>query len=539
MRIINSDVVSQSVQQQTTERLQQRREQVSTLDQDILQQRFNRGSDIMDVGQGHLIFERKRQADREASVTLELTTTHSERLALQAASVVTGPGDTVSSHLSQSILEAVTASSQRAEFTITRSLPTGSNGSLTDATFIEISTVESVETHNSVQMNTLGTVTTADGREISFLMQLDVERLTQREQVNTFVGNVDLIDPLAINLNGESVQLSDEVFDFDLNADGELDSVSRTASGSGYLVFDRNGNGKIDDGSELFGPSTGYGYQELAELDDDGNGWIDEGDTAFQQLGFMQFDDQGQSVIQSLSTVGLGAISLTSAETQYDLLDREGELQAQVKRSGAALMENGAVAVVQELNLRNFVSESSLGYIDDDGQEDTRLNPLAFFQESTDVRIQERNEETQVRIQGNNLLAQASIEPVLQRPTNEEAPAVTIAFQGEITQRAEASVSRQDQTYDSETRRLAVERMQANLDFSTTMNVRQTYVYTPEAAEHRFLNNLPTGWQFDQTPQDGALERLKNLVESLKEMQQHQKESLEKLGLYERIGRLN
>lgn len=539
MRIISSEVASHSVQQHTTERQLQRREQVNTLDRDTLQQRFNRGSDILDVGQGQLLFERKRSADLEASVTLELTTTHADRLALQAASVVTEPDDTSSTHLSQSILEAVTASSHRAEFTITRAMPTGTNGGSTDATFIEISTIESVETHNSVQMNTLGSVTTADGREISFLMQLDFERLTQREQVNTFIGNVDLIDPLAINLNGESVQLSDEVFDFDLNADGILDSVSRTASGSGYLVFDRNGNGVIDDGSELFGPSTGYGYQELAELDDDGNGWIDEGDAAFQQLGFMQFDDQGQPLIQSLATVGLGAISLTSAATGYNLLNSQGELQAQVKRSGAALMENGAVAVVQELNLRNFVAESSLGYIDDDGQEATRLNPLGFFQASTDVRIQDRNEDTRVRIQGTNLLAQAPTEPVLQRPTSEEAPVVTIAFQGEITQRAEASVSRQEQTFDSETRRLAVERMQANLDFSTTMNVRETYVSTPEAAEHRFLDNLPTVWQFDQTPEDGALERLKNLVESLKEMQQHQKESLEKLGLYERIGRLN
>ncbi len=539
MRIINSEVASHSVQQQTTERQQQRREQVTTLDQDTLQQRFDRGSDIMAVDKELRLFERKRSADSEASVTLELTTTHEDRLALQAASVVTGPDDTVSSHLSQSIIEAVTASSQRDEFTITRSMPTGSNGSPTDATFIEISTVERVETQTSIQMNTLGTVTTADGREISFLMQLDFERLTQREQVNTFVGDVDLIDPLAINLNGESLQLSDEVFDFDLNADGILDSVSRTASGSGYLVFDRNGNGKIDDGSELFGPSTGYGHQELAELDDDGNGWIDEGDAAYHQLGFVQFDDQGQPVIQSLSSVGLGAISLTSAATQYDLLDSQGELQAQVKRSGAALMENGAVAVVQELNLRNFVSETSLGFIDDDGQEETRMNPLAFFQESTDVRVQERNEETRVKIQGNNLLAQAPTEPVLQRPTGEEAPVVTIAFQGEITQRAGASVSRQEQTFDSETRRLAVERMQANLDFSTTTSVSQTYVFTPEAAEHRFLDNLPTLGQFDQTPEDGALERLKNLVESLKEMQQHQKESLEKLGLYQTIGRLN
>ena len=47
-------------------------------------------------------------------------------------------------------------------------------------------------------------------------------------------------------------------------------------SGSGFLALDKNGNGKIDDGSELFGTKSGDGFADLAEYDSDGNGWIDE-----------------------------------------------------------------------------------------------------------------------------------------------------------------------------------------------------------------------------------------------------------------------
>ncbi|MEX1056578.1 MAG: hypothetical protein WED11_02505 [Natronospirillum sp.] len=539
MRIVNSQVTSQSVQQQSTERLQLQREQIRALSREDTQQRLGNGSDSTAADQGSQLLGGQGSADREASVTLELTITHADRLALQAASVVTGPEGDISTHLSQSIIEAMTSTSRQAEFTISRSMTAGDSEPPVDATFIEINNVESVETQTSVQMNTQGSVTTADGRTISFLMQLDFDRLTTREQVNTFVGDVDLIDPLAINLNGESVQLRDEVFEFDLNADGELNILSKTASGSGYLVYDRNGNGKIDDGSELFGPSTGYGYQELAELDDDGNGWIDEGDAAFEKLGFWEFDDQGDSVFQSLSSVGLGAISLTSAATEYDLLNSQGELLAQVKNSGAALMEDGAVAVVQELNLRNFVTQTNPEFIDDDGQEDTRFNPLAFFQDSADERIQNRNEDTPVIIQGNDFLSHTPRAPLLQRGSVAETALTTVEFTAASIEHAEVTLDRQTQTFDAETQRQVVERMQAKLDFRTSVTASESYVWTPEAAENRSLNNLPTPWQFDQTPEDGVLERLKSLVDALKETQQHHKDSMEKLGMYHSIGRFN
>lgn len=539
MRIVNSQVTSQSVQQQSTERLQLQREQIRALSREDTQRRLDNDSDSKATDQRSQLSGGQGSADREASVTMELTVTHADRLALQAASVVTGPDGGISTHLSQSIIEAMTSSSHKAEFTISRSMAAGDSEPPVDATFIEISNVESVETQTSIQMNTQGSVTTADGRTISFLMQLDFDRLTTREQVNRFVGDVDLIDPLAINLNGESVQLSDEVFEFDLNADGELNKISKTARGSGYLVYDRNGNGKIDDGSELFGPSTGYGYQELAELDDDGNGWIDKGDAAFEKLGFLEFDDQGEPVFQSLSSVGLSAISLTSATTEYDLLNSQGELLAQVKNSGAALMEDGAVAVVQELNLRNFVTQTNPEFIEADGQEDTRLNPLAFFQNSADERIQNRNEDTRVSIQGNDFLSLTPRAPLLQRSTVTETALTTGKFTADNIERSEVNLDRQAQSFDAETQRRVVERMQAKLDFSTSVTTSETNVWTPEAAENRSLNNLPTIWQFDQTPEDGVLERLKSLVDSLKEMQQHQKNSMEKLGMYHSIRRFN
>lgn len=523
MHITNSDVTSQSVQQRTNERLQQRQESVLALSREEAQRKFD-----------------NRSVDQEASVTLELTTTHTDRLALQSAAKVTGPDGSTRNHFGQSIAETITENTLQGTFTIRRAGPSNGADESTDASYLDITTIEKVQTQTSIQMNTQGSVTTADGREINFLLQLEFDRVTEREQMNRFVGDVDLIDPLTINLEGKTVQLSDEVFNFDLNADGKSERISKTATGSGYLVFDRNGNGQIDDGSELFGPSTGHGYQELAELDDDGNGWIDEGDKAFAQLGFWQFDAAGASSIQSLSDVGLGALSLTRSATDYDLLNDDGELLAQVKNSGAALMENGAVAVMQELNLRNFVTERQQGFIDDDGMARTPVNPLGFFQGSNAESIQNRNADTRVQIQRKDGLATARNDPAITRAAVDQEVTHSAATMGGIQVSSADTLERSTHALNSHRQQQALERMQSKLDLSTRLKVSTSdqYVWTPDAAEHRFLNNLPTQWQFDQTPEEGLLEKLKSLVQALKDIQQQQKESLKKLGLYQQISGL-
>ncbi|HET9226051.1 MAG TPA: hypothetical protein VFR31_05255, partial [Thermoanaerobaculia bacterium] len=87
--------------------------------------------------------------------------------------------------------------------------------------------------------------------------------------------------------------LGDPVW-FDIDADGETDLLSWTDGGEGFLALDRNGNGVIDHGGELFGNHTRLidgslalnGYMALAEWDSwllGGNedGRIDSQDAAF------------------------------------------------------------------------------------------------------------------------------------------------------------------------------------------------------------------------------------------------------------------
>ncbi len=66
------------------------------------------------------------------------------------------------------------------------------------------------------------------------------------------MGSVRLTDPLVINLDTEAASVSDQKFYFDLDADGHAEQISFLNSGSGFLALDKNGDGVINDGSELF-----------------------------------------------------------------------------------------------------------------------------------------------------------------------------------------------------------------------------------------------------------------------------------------------
>ena len=103
-----------------------------------------------------------------------------------------------------------------------------------------------------------GTVQTADGREISFRVELSMSRSYHEESdVRLRLGDAarQQKDPLVLNFAGTAAQLLDQRFSFDLDADGTAENINRLAAGSGFLVFDRNGDGKASDGSDLFGQS--------------------------------------------------------------------------------------------------------------------------------------------------------------------------------------------------------------------------------------------------------------------------------------------
>ena len=194
-------------------------------------------------------------------------------------------------------------------------------------------------------------IRTADNREIKFQLSFELQRsYSEESNVSIRQGDAKRIDPLVLNFSGSSVQLSSQKFEFDLNADGSKENIS-FVQGAGFLALDRNGDGKINDGKELFGPNTGNGFNELKTLDSDGNNWIDENDAAFQQLKVWTKDAAGKDQLASLLEANVGALFLGNASTAFSINDAQNKPQAQLVSSGLWLTEDGEVKSLQQIDL--------------------------------------------------------------------------------------------------------------------------------------------------------------------------------------------
>ncbi|HEX3071005.1 MAG TPA: hypothetical protein VHX14_20720 [Thermoanaerobaculia bacterium] len=103
-------------------------------------------------------------------------------------------------------------------------------------------------------------------------------------------------EPLLINLDNGPYRLTglDDPVSFDIHANGQHETMGWTAryASLAFLAMDRNGNGSIDDGSELFGNASrlnngqraANGFEALAQYDSNGDGAIDEADPAWSSL---------------------------------------------------------------------------------------------------------------------------------------------------------------------------------------------------------------------------------------------------------------
>lgn len=120
---------------------------------------------------------------------------------------------------------------------------------------------------------------------------------------------------------------------FDIDADGDMELMSWTNEGEGLLALDRNGNGSIDHGGELFGDATVLadgtraenGYLALAELDSwafggNSDGWIDAADAAFGTLRLWRDRDHSGTSrpdeLHTLAEAGIRRIGLSYRTSQ-------------------------------------------------------------------------------------------------------------------------------------------------------------------------------------------------------------------------------
>lgn len=196
-----------------------------------------------------------------------------------------------------------------------------------------------------------GVVRTADGREISLNLNFNIDQEIVQHSSFQLRAGAALKDPLVINFGGSVASFTERTMSFDIDFDGDQDTIHKLSANSGYLALDKNNNGKVDDGRELFGPQTDNGYGELAKYDEDGNGWIDENDSVFNHLKIWYHDELGISRLVALTDKNIGAIYLGSVDTQMNMYSADG-MAGRLRQSGLVLLENGESRVMQELDVR-------------------------------------------------------------------------------------------------------------------------------------------------------------------------------------------
>ena len=198
---------------------------------------------------------------------------------------------------------------------------------------------------------TTGMVKLADGKEIDIDFTFEMSRRFETSVTSYSEKSIQVCDPLVLNFNGDVAELSNQKFLFDLDCDGEEEEISYLQNGSGFLALDKNDDGVISDGNELFGTQNGDGFADLSRYDADKNGWIDEADEIFEHLKVWTKDEDGNDVIMPLKKAEVGAIYLGCADTQFALKNQyNNTTNGIIRKSGVYLMENGEVNTIQHVD---------------------------------------------------------------------------------------------------------------------------------------------------------------------------------------------
>jgi len=210
-----------------------------------------------------------------------------------------------------------------------------------------ISLYDSYTEHETLNLSTIGKIQTDQG-----CIDLDLNFNMSRDfAIENRIDIFDSFDPLVLNFDGSLPNLSQKTFSFDLDNDGESEQISELGLGSGFLALDKNDDGIINQGSELFGTISGDGFDELREYDLDLNHWIDENDSIFDKLRiWFKNEDSNEKELVGLGEMGVGAIFLGSASSEFTYKTSMNQTLGTMKSSGIFLGEDGSCGNISQID---------------------------------------------------------------------------------------------------------------------------------------------------------------------------------------------
>jgi len=199
--------------------------------------------------------------------------------------------------------------------------------------------VKNVGTNDAIDADVIG-----DGKDLSNVTHTDTITLTSGKNDMTWDAT---ITPIAIDLNGDGIHtIAREAMtgSFDLLGTGKAIQTGWLSASDGFLAVDLNGNGKIDDISELFGGAAkGAGFAKLADYDTNHDGVVDAKDAQFSSLRIWQdANSNGKTDAGELMTLEqAGVVSLKVSYVELPFVDANNNVH--LERS-SVVMSNGKTA---------------------------------------------------------------------------------------------------------------------------------------------------------------------------------------------------
>jgi len=191
------------------------------------------------------------------------------------------------------------------------------------------------------------------------------ETASQSVPLTVTVLPAEVTSPLVLDLNGDgvnTVSLEGSSGRFDLLNTGAAIRSGWISAEDAFLAVDINGNGVIDDRSELFGGAIGEGFAKLAAFDSNFDGQVDASDERFAELLLWQ-DRNGNHKTDAGELSSLAGSGITALSTRYTLMPQV--------QNGNWLLEHGTAT---------FANGATIGLVDayfEIGKNEAQINPAA------------------------------------------------------------------------------------------------------------------------------------------------------------------